>query len=271
MMPQRLRRATRKIIDRLKDDKKHVVEALLPSERAPAGPSFLALPPEIRNQIYQSLAAETTLTLATSKQRKPPPIISLLLACHQTRREYMKMLLANAHILISISEYQFGNLVRVLECMPSEYIEALRLNPDLWILLCISRVPSRDDRKNLRGWIDYRRSDHRTPFFGPNGQAAGELEFEYDVRFGTMLRPPRRHSSYVSSYSLKLDLLRSHLRMYRKLEEDLAAQGAEGELRKLRSNIQECVQLFEELQMHCSSPEPPARSASISTGATGST
>jgi hypothetical protein len=264
MIPKRLGNVTKKAFGKLRGKKGRADEdEALPSGQ---GASFLELPPEIRNAIYEILAVDTALTLYPTKPRKPLTPVALLLACRQTRREFRKLLLANAQILINISEYHFNNLVRVLENLRDDDLDALKLNGNIWILLHISQVPSRDDRKNLRGWVDYRRSDYRRPYFGPNAKAASELAFEYDVRFSPNVRGPRPAVRYSNGYALKMDLLRTHLRMYRRLEVDVNEDRPAEELRKLRQDIEECVRLFEELQMQL--PDPPLRSASIATTVT---
>lgn len=267
-MPKRLGAATRKAFGRLKS-KKNRDGAFVDDEASPSAgqkASFLSWPPEIRNQIYEYLAAHTALTLYSTKPKKPLTPIALLLACRQTRLEFRKLLLANAQILINISEYHFNNLVRVLENLCNTDLEALKLNSNIWILLHIAHVPSRDDRKNLRGWIDYRRSDYCKPYFGPNAKAASELNFEYDVRFSQNARGPRPAVRYPNGYALKMDLLRTHLRMYRRLEVEASESRPAEELKKLRMDIEDCVRLFEELQMQL--PDPPLRSASIATTTT---
>lgn len=256
-MPKRLRRA----LDRL-SRRKTREEALSPSDGNATLPSLLALPAEIRNQIYEELALDTTLILTPFKDRKQP-VISLLLVCKQLYREYKKLLLSNAQIAISITLYNFSNLVRVLEKLDEDDISALKVNRSLWILLHISHVPSRDDRRNLRGWCDYRDSESSQPYFGPGRRAGHELVFEYDVRFLNNIRPPRPMCRYSNGYQMKLDLLRSHLRMYQRLQTPADIDCPNAELKRLKSNIDDCVKLYEELQSQRS--EPPLRSMSQQT------
>ncbi|KAK5169143.1 uncharacterized protein LTR77_006452 [Saxophila tyrrhenica] len=230
--------------------------------------SFLSLPPELRNQIYHELATDSSLTLSPFKAKKPANINGLLLACHQTRSEYKKVLLANAHISFNCQEYKFANLVRVLENLSPSDLDTLKLNPNLWIIFFLSHVPTRDDRKNLRGWIDYRSSDFNVPYYGSAQAqlAARELVFEYDLRFLAQFRPPKSTIRYANGHDMKLDLLRSHLRMYQFLEREAGEEGPKEELVRLRRNIEECVELFEALQMERSTP---ARGMSVVTTGSG--
>lgn len=267
-MPKRLF----KVLNRLSRKKKGR-EQCLPSENLHGSnaASFLGLPAEIRNQIYEDLAWNTGLTLAAIKDRKPPPPVGLLLACKQTYQEYRSVLLSHAEIHVSVSNYSFSNLVRVLEKMREDDVAALRLNSQLWILLHVSHVPSREDRTNLRGWCDYRDSENPRQYFGLGRKAGNDLTFEYDVRFLQHVRPPRPMLRYANGYQMKLDLLRSHLKMYRRLQspDDEVYSCTHGEMARLRQNIGECIQLYEELQFERS--EPPLRSMSVITDVTTST
>ena len=229
-------------------------QALVPSNTSQS--SFLGLPAEIRNQIYQELAAESLLILRPFKPKKPNALNGLLLACKQTRQEFKQLLFATAQIQIFVSEYKFSNVVRVLETLHEDDLEMLKLNPNLWIIFHLAHVPSRDDRKNLQGWIDYRGSKFCLPYFGSAQAqiAARELLFEYDVRFTNQIRPPRPSIRYSNGHDMKVDLLRSHLRMYQFLERENADEEPSQELVRLRSNIEECVQLFEELKLERSTP-----------------
>ena len=263
-MPKRLRRAVNRLTSRGKGRTRNTMQ---PSDRQ--GPnahphaSFLGLPAEIRNQIYEELALDTSLHLWPTKERKSPPPVGLLLACRQTQQEYRAVLFSNASVLITIAEYNFSNLVRVLEKLPERDVDCLKLNNQVWILLLIGHVPTRDDHKNLRGWVDYRGSRSNQPYFGPGRAAAQDLIFEYDVRFLNQIRPPKPISRYANGYQMKLDLLRSHLRMYNRLQSGDEDDNPNEELNQLRSNIGHCIEIFEEL--HIQRYEQAARSMSVST------
>lgn len=263
-MPKRLKRA----IGRLAGKKTSRPSAQAsPSGEGDHGAdqtSFLNLPPEIRNQIYYELAADTTLVLRPTKSKKPPPQNGLLLACKQTRAEFKKLLLANAQVEIWISEYHFNNVIRVFETLPLEDLDILKLNPDIWMLLQISHVPSRDDRRNLRGWSDYRSGKFSHSYFGPNHQTARDFHFEYDVRFSAFLRAPQSANRYFNRHDMKLDLLRTHYRMFQRLRrESFDNEEPSEEFEKLTSDVEDCVRRFEELQVQRSSIR--LRSASVCT------
>lgn len=260
-MPKRLRRA----INRLRNGRTR--ESTQPSVRQgiteQPHASLLGLPPEIRNQIYEELALDTTLQLWPVKERKSPPPVGLLLSCRQIHQEYRPVLLSNAQVLITVAEYNFSNLVRVLEKLRERDIECLKLNCQVWVLLLVGHVPTRDDHKNLRGWCDYRGSKSEAPYFGPGRAAANDLVFEYDVRFLNQLRPPRPITRYANGYQMKLDLLRSHLRMYTRLQARAEDEPPNKELDQLSRNISNCIEIFEEL--HVQRYEQVARQFSVST------
>ena len=130
--------------------------------------------------------------------------VGLLLACRQTHQEYRAVLFSHAQFIISIADYNFGNLVRVLERLSERDIAALKLNSRLWIEINVSHVPGRDDRRKLKGWCDYRASDDAPPYFGPGRKAANDLIFEYDVKFLNQLRPPRPMCRYANGYQVKV-------------------------------------------------------------------
>lgn len=226
-------------------------------------PSLLGLPPEIRNQIYEELAFDTTLKVWPVRERKPPQPIGLLLSCRQIRREYRPVLLSSAQVLITIAGYNFSNLVRVLETLRPEDLDSLKLNNQVWILLLIGTVPTRDDHQKLRGWIEYRSNKNIPPYFGPGRAAAKGLRFEYDVKFLNQIRPPRPMARYANGYQMKLDLLRAHSRMYNRLQSGNEDEPPNEELERLREHVGNCIEVFEEL--HVQRYEQAARSFSVST------
>lgn len=211
--------------------------------------SLLGLPAEIRNQIYEELADDTTLQIWPTKDRRPPPPVGLLLTCRQIQQEYRPVLLSHAQILITIAEYKFGNLVRVLETLRPKDVDCLKLNGRVWVLLLVGHVPTRDNHSSLKGWIEYRASKSTQPYFGPGRAAAQDLVFEYDVKFLNQIRPPRPMSRYTNGYQMKLDLLRAHLRMYNRLQPSNEDEAPKEELNRMRENVGECVGMFERLHV----------------------
>ena len=158
--------------------------------------SFLGLPPEIRNLVYEELALDTNLSLTPPKSRKNGiQPVGLLLSCHQIYQEYRPVLLSMATIQIYINDYNFGNVIRVLERLNQRDL-ALLLSNRLYIVLRLAHVPSRDDRQCLRAWHNYRMSDSK-PYFKKGTTDAHKLVFKYDIYFHPYMRPPRPASRYA--------------------------------------------------------------------------
>lgn len=124
----------------------------------------------------------------------------------------------------------------------------VKLNPQLWIYLQLAHVPGRDDRRALKGWIDYRSDAVPGPYFGSGSQRLPEdLAFQYDVRFASQIRPPRPISRYNNGYQMKFDLVRAHLRMTNNLQPRDEVPSAE--LKKIASDLDECAAIFERLSI----------------------
>lgn len=161
--------------------------------------SFLGLPAEIRNQIYERLALATTLSLTPPKSRKQGVLpVGLLLCCRQIHKEYRPLLLSLATIQIYVNDYNFGNVIRVLEKLQERDL-ALLLDNRLYIVLRLAHVPSRDDRQSLRAWHNYR-SSGSGPYFKKGTMEAHKLAFKYDLYFHPQMRPPRPASRYAGEY-----------------------------------------------------------------------
>ena len=210
--------------------------------------SLLGLPPEIRNVIYEYLSIDTILMLPCTKHRKPPPPIGLLLACKQLREEYRTLLWTQATVSIHVTDYNFSNMVRVFEKMSESDISTLKMNNNLWIELYLSHVPSRDDRKALRSWCDYRAGSGR-PYFDKDGhRLSRDFMFQYSARFLPQIRPPRPISRYTNGYQMKLDLLRTHVRMATRLQ-FVDNDTPNEELKRVRTDLEECTKILDELQL----------------------
>lgn len=211
-------------------------------------PSLLGLPPEIRNQIYEHVAASTTLIIAPLRPRKPPAPSGLLLACRQTQREYRSLLLSTAEIIVQITGYSFDNLIRVLEKLRKEDVASLSNNSQLRVTFFLSHVPTREDRQNLRSWSDYRATAHRPDRIGGR-EAVRALMFQYDVRFGNHMRPPRPPSRYENGYHMKLDLLYAHARSIGTVRTMAATEGASiAELDRIQIDLQQSARILDELR-----------------------
>ena len=253
-MLQRVRRASQQLSLKRKDSGVHspTTNSHDLSKTYPKT-SLLGLPPEIRNEIYEHLALDTTLTLAPSKNRKRPVPVGLILACWQTHHEYRSLLLSLAAIHIQVHDYDFNNLMRVLDKQREIDQVALKDNPQLWINLHLAHVPSRDDRTGLANWCTYRTdSTFRWTYYGRKLRPPiDELIFQYDVRFLNHMRPPRPSNRYTNGYQMKLDLLRSHLRMFRNLQ-STADDPAQEELKQVLENMEACGKILEDLQKEMS-------------------
>ena len=208
--------------------------------------SFLGLPPELRNQIYEQLALDTHLSLTPPKSRKRgADPIGLLLACQQTYHEYRPVLLSLASMQIYVSDYNFGNVIRVLERLAERDVNILLTNQNLWIVLRLAHVPSREDRKSLRAWHDYRSGDVQ-PYFKLGSKNANKLVFKYDAVFLSNMRPPRPASRYENGYAMRADLLRSHIRMYANL--DGSDPSPTGELHRVKVDMEEYYGMLADLR-----------------------
>ena len=120
----------------------------------------------------------------------------------------------------------------------------VKLNPQLWIYLQLAHVPGRDDRRALKGWIDYRSDAVPGPYFGSGShRLPDDLSFQYDVTFASQIRPPRPISRYTNGYQMKFDLVRAHLRMTNNLQPRDELPSAE--LRKIASDLDECAAIYE--------------------------
>lgn len=246
-MLQKLRRASQQLPGRRKSSIS--AEAINRDDDKPKPldhASFLGMPPEIRNQIYERLAIDTSLSLTPPKSRKRgADPIGLLLACRQIYQEYRPVLLSSARMQIYVGDYNFGNVIRVLEKLAERDVDLLLSNDNLWIVLRLAHVPNWEDKKSLRAWHDYR-SGNVQPYFKMGSMSASKLVFRYDVEFLNNMRPPRPPTRYANGYAMRLDLLRSHIRMYASL--DGSDPSPTGELTRLRTDMEEHSQVLADLR-----------------------
>lgn len=205
--------------------------------------TFLGLPPELRNNIYEFAASDTVLSLAPAKPRKQPQPTNLLLVSKQTRAEYLPILLSLATCTAQVAGYDFRNLIRVLGRTSHKDMGALKSNRNLWVDLLISHVPNRDYRNGLRHWLDYRKR---------NTESSNILAWQYDVSWRNPLRPPRPAIRYTNIYQLKLDLLRTHQKMVTTVHLAVmpsitSGQGELGELDAEQEQLRACLADFQRL------------------------
>ena len=132
--------------------------------------SFFDLPAELRNEIYECVIADATLSLPTnlfSASRKPklrlkkkkrsptPPINGLLLASRQCRKEYLSVLLSTISVVVEIKDFDFDNLMRVSATLSPEQLESLHSNRHLTLHLH-TRNCTQKSLTQLRAWLEFR-------------------------------------------------------------------------------------------------------------------
>jgi len=191
--------------------------------------SFLGLPPEIRNQIYEHVAKTTTLTLATVKSRKKPSPVGLLLACRQTHHEYRALMLSQAKIIAWISGFDFSNIVRVLQTASAADTTALQKNKRLSVSLFIGHVASTEELRYLLQWLTYH----------ANVTSENAVRWDYDVMWGGNLRPPRPAARYHTREHMKQDLMNSFIRRFTRMRPAvLELAGSTDELDRLSADFE---------------------------------
>lgn len=124
--------------------------------------NFFSLPAELRNVVYETVAAKTVLRITDHRssrlsKKRPIPTPSLLVASQQCRAEYLPILLSTARIEISITDFDFSNLMRVTGSLYNTELRALRQNRRLMTILSFSRSPKLGAlESNLRRWATHR-------------------------------------------------------------------------------------------------------------------
>ncbi|KAF2487494.1 hypothetical protein BDY17DRAFT_289080 [Neohortaea acidophila] len=246
-----MRDGFRRVKDRFSRKRKDSVVDSLRSDStgstAIAQASFLGLPPELRNNIYHHLADATTLLLSPAghPKRRPPPV-GLLAACKQTLKEYKAILMTRACIILAVHDYNFSNVIRTFEKLNDDSIALMKLNEQIWIYLHLGHVPSRDDRKALRAWCDYRKDMALRPYFGSGQRVSPDVSFHYDVQFLHHMRPPRPPIRYANGIEMRRDLLRSHQRMAAHIE-SLDEESPSMELRRIRDDLEDRAKILDEM------------------------
>ncbi|KAK6436629.1 ferrochelatase hem15 [Oleoguttula sp. CCFEE 5521] len=115
---------------------------------------FLELPPELRTQIYNLIASTTHLSPPAVPAKAPRPRApAFLLACKQTRREFMPILFAMASVSIPITCLDFSPLIRITGGLYRAQLLALRENSNLVIVL---KIGMKCSTPQLRRWLTKR-------------------------------------------------------------------------------------------------------------------
>ena len=170
--------------------------------RSKSRSSFLDLPPEIRNRIYESLAEATTLIIPPQAPSKAPRPPGLLLACRQTHRELNGIWLSSVQIAAQVCGYDFRALMRILERLSVDQLNELRANPrPPRIDVFLAHVPNKEQWRSLIDWLEYRDTQRRSD----------TLIFQYEARFTSRIRAPRPAARYVNAHHMQQDLLKAHI------------------------------------------------------------
>lgn len=118
----------------------------------PIPTSFLDLPPELRNQIYELVANQVkSLTLISTSPKPTPP--ALFLVNHQIRSEYRPILLSRIPVQTHVHNFDFKPLMRSIGSFYSSELKALRANSHLVIHVQFEKFdPGKTHRDSLRRW-----------------------------------------------------------------------------------------------------------------------
>ncbi|OQO02228.1 hypothetical protein B0A48_11782 [Cryoendolithus antarcticus] len=187
----------------------------LSNEKTTTSP-LLALPPELRNAVYERLADITPLTLVTSKKRRPKQSSAapgLLLVCKQMFREYQPVLLANAPITFDIAKFDFTALVLKLEALSEDSVNALAANEQLCIILAMSHTLRPAEIEGLARWLGYKQGIYSVTTPASTSlqrYPAHTLSFNYNA----IIDPPR---SLASAQNTKVALVTALLRQLARL------------------------------------------------------
>lgn len=158
----------------------------------PSGLTFLDLPAELRNRVYEFVICDATLTLPTAAAHpsrrsklslrrrggsKPTdtPLNGLLLTTRQLRHEYLSMLLSTAAVVVEVRDFDFAHVARVSAALAPADRRALQSNRRLALHLVTQNCTAKA-LAQLRRWLDFRR-DH----------AAAALPWRYEVPLARLL------------------------------------------------------------------------------------
>ncbi|KAK3673303.1 hypothetical protein LTR78_006848 [Recurvomyces mirabilis] len=147
--------------------------------------SFLGLPSELRNAVYERLATDMVLSpVVPSKRRRRPPPLSVLLVCKQIHFEVRDVLLANARIHFQAPNYDFTGLTSSIEAMPCKTLQALISNTSLYVRLVVDNAPNRSQLDHISAWLAYRANavqDTGSRDGDVRDVGAHQLVFHYDA------------------------------------------------------------------------------------------
>lgn len=152
--------------------------------------SFFSLPAEIRNDIYELIIADTTLSLPshaltaaqklklrTRKRRVlVTPINGLLLASRQCRQEYLSTLFSRGAVTVEVKDFDFEGLIRVSSGLDEMEVRYLQSNRNLTVQLMTQNCRQKDGFA-LRKWLNYLRD------------CEARLPWKYEVPLEKLLPP----------------------------------------------------------------------------------
>nr|POF04273.1 putative n-acetyltransferase ynad [Quercus suber] len=180
--------------------------------------TFFALPPELRNVIYEHVASTTLLRLPTtlsstslsSRRKDIVEPTGLLLTSRKCRQEFLPLLLSMAQVIVDVRDFYFKPLMRVTSSLYSTELKALRENNCLIIRLHMHNC-ARENLATLRKWLVNRSSSlDKLPW-------AYEVELAPTTHLVGRIRQRRELSLYVE------ELRRMESKMEESLQWELAA------------------------------------------------
>ncbi|KAK3111986.1 ferrochelatase hem15 [Teratosphaeriaceae sp. CCFEE 6253] len=182
-----------------------------PLRASPNAASFLGLPPELRNAIYESLALDTMLTLALAKRmsKRPRPVARLLLVSKQASREFRPLLLAKARLSIPVLGFDFSAVVRAVEGMSQDDLHALAANPRFYLTLSMNHVPKLSQLESLATWIGYRAAGDSQSEGAVSRTSEPATPHSLRFRYDAKITPSR---SMISQRNMKVALLKALIR-----------------------------------------------------------
>ncbi|KAK3676000.1 hypothetical protein LTR78_004192 [Recurvomyces mirabilis] len=176
---------------------------------------FMALPSELRNEIFEWLALGTALNLAPKGRKYSKPVAPLLV-CRQWNREYSPILLANARLSIRVvAHLDFNVVATYLDALPEGKVKALSANRRLFVLMSITQVPEQLDLENLDTWMSYRCNevDHSAP-----NKDATDRQRAIVIHYEGLPKPSLMSTGVANNnLNMKVALLSSVIRMIPRL------------------------------------------------------
>ena len=151
--------------------------------------SFMGLPPELRNAIYEQVAASTTLTFTPSKRGKRPQTVAMLQVSKQIYNEYRPILLAGAKLIFRVTKFDFSFLVKTINTSPRQDLEAFAANRRLHIQLVISGSPQRSDLESISRWLVYRSGLSASPATSSESAQQARIPHSLNFRYDAAVKP----------------------------------------------------------------------------------